>query len=62
MKDKIYIHLKTGNEYLVLEELEMKCLMTEGWHRAVLYQSLETGRKYVRAIVSFEKSFVEKKD
>lgn len=60
MINKIYIHLKTGNEYLVRELLEMKSLETEGWHEAVLYQSLDSGRSYVRALVSFEKSFAEK--
>ena len=62
MINKVFIHTKTGNEYLVLEEVEMKCPISEAWYSAVLYEpfTMDADVKYVRAKDSFEKSFKEK--
>lgn len=60
MKDKVYVHLKTGNSYIVREELEMKCPVTDEWLPAVLYQSLDTGVSYVRGKISFHNGFAQK--
>jgi hypothetical protein len=62
VKEKVYIHLKTGNEYLVLEEIDMKCPVTDNWIPAVLYEpfTLDCDVKYCRSKESFKKSFALK--
>jgi hypothetical protein len=62
MVNKVYIHTKTGNEYLVLEMVDMKCPATDKWLSGILYEpfTIDADVKYVRAKESFVKSFTEK--
>ena len=64
MINEVFIHTKTGNEYLVLELIDMKCPTTDAWIPGVLYEPfvVDCDSKYVRSKESFEKSFTKKLD
>ena len=60
MKGKVYIFSKTGNEYTVLEEGELKDPSTRKWIPCVVYKSMETGNVYSREKIDFLNKFVKK--
>jgi len=60
MKGKVYIFSKTGNEYVVLEEGELKDPSTRKWIPCVVYRSIETGNCYTREKTDFLNKFKEK--
>lgn len=60
MKGKVFIFKKTGNEYLVLEEGELKDLSTRNWLPCVTYKSIKDGKVYTRELDDFLIKFIEK--
>lgn len=60
MKGKIYIFKETGNEYLILEEGELKDPSTRIWIPSVTYKSVDTGKVYTREMTDFLNKFDEK--
>lgn len=55
----IFVHLKTGNRYIVIEgvHLKMKNPTTREWSEAVLYESWTDRRRYVRDKEDFKENF-----
>ena len=54
-KDYIYIHLKTGNKYRIIQECQMK--FDGKWMDAVAYISINTYEMYVREYSDFVTHF-----
>lgn len=57
-KEKIYIHIETGKEYMPESVIQMKHPVTRKWVDAVLYRSLENGNIYVREREDFIEKFI----
>ena len=55
MKNTYYTHYKNKQKYIVLGVCQYQ--HNNIWHDAVMYQSVETGDKYVRSEESFNSSF-----
>lgn len=54
-KDFIYVHLKTGNKYRIIQECQMK--FDGKWMDAVAYISVNTCEMYVREYNDFVTHF-----
>ena len=60
MKGKIYVFKETGNEYLILEEGELKHPSTREWISCITYKSVKDGTVYTRELNDFLNKFIEK--
>lgn len=54
-KDYIYVHLKTGNKYRIIQECQMK--FDGKWMDAVAYMSEKDGELYIREYDDFVLNF-----
>lgn len=61
-KKKVYVYPKTGNLYMPLYRCKLKCPTTREWFDAVIYQSMEDEKYYVRERADFLDKFVKLSD
>lgn len=54
-KQFIYVHIKTGNRYKIIQKCKMKYV--NKWMNAIIYMSEEDGETYVRECEDFMFNF-----
>lgn len=59
LKDRMYINLKDGRQYIPLYKCRMKCSASDEWLDALIYQDYDDGHLYVRDIKDFRETFVK---